>query len=309
MPTIFRIIRILFLFFKGIWISFWTLYQIALGALLVFMIWAVIQVTGYFHFWDIRVLRDINPPTTAFIEAERADLRSDSSLTDEERGVRWEWSPLDSIPKALREMVLVAEDGKFFSHQGFDIEQIEFAIVANHQSGRNARGASTITQQLAKNLYLSGDKELTRKMREAVITLLLENYLSKERILEIYLNVAQFDRGIFGVRSASEHYFSKLPNQLTQEEMLSLVSLLPSPTKWDPRRPNWAYNRHRARVQRNYALFRGLKIPTDTLSNNGDQARLDSLSRRLTDERWRELRSGPVVVEPDTNADTSESGD
>lgn len=91
--------------------------------------------------------------------------------------------------------------------------------------------------------------------------------------------------------------------------MLSLVSLLPSPTKWDPRRPNWAYNRHRARVQRNYALFRGLKIPTDTLSNNGDQARLDSLSRRLTDERWRELRSGPVVVEPDTNADTSESGD
>ncbi len=304
----FRIIRIILILLRGIWISIWTLYQIALGFLLVFLIWGAIQVTQYFHLWDIRALRHINPPTTAFIEAEKADLLADKSLTDAERGIHWEWTPLDSIPKAMRDMVLVAEDGKFFSHQGFDIEQIEYALVANHQSGKPARGASTITQQVAKNLYLSGDKELSRKMREAVITLLLENYLSKERILEIYLNIAQFDRGVFGVRAAGEHYFAKLPGQLNTEEMLGLASLLPSPTQWDPRRPSRAFVRHKARVHRNYALYRGIRIPVDSSLNEGDRLRLDSLSQRLVDERWRDLRSGPYLPEsePDAIKDSTE---
>src|SRR6185295_18077858 len=110
----------------------------------------------------------------------------------------------DSIPKQVQEVLLVAEDAKFFDHQGLDLEEIEYAMVSNHQAGKKFRGASTLTQQVAKNLYLSKDKEMSRKMREAAITLLLEQYLSKDRILEIYLNVAQFDARVFGIRAAAE---------------------------------------------------------------------------------------------------------
>ncbi|MCD6025398.1 MAG: mtgA [Fibrobacteria bacterium] len=274
----------------------WAVYQIALGLLLLAVLWGALQVWQYFHIGDIRALRARAPETTAFIEAERASLER-AGLPG---AIRWTWIPLDSIPRPIKELTLVAEDSKFYSHQGFDLEQIEYALVANHQAGRKTRGASTITQQVAKNLYLGGEKEMTRKAREAALALLLEHYLEKDRILEIYLNIAQFAPGVFGVREGARHHFGRDVRALTQEQMLGLVALLPAPEKWNPRRPTGAYLAHKRRVARNYGLFRGIQLMAE--SDSAGTGAYDSLGSLLSEENWRTLRSGPQRV--DEAADT-----
>lgn len=288
-----------FLTIKILWLTVWTLYQIALGAVLVGLVWGVIRVGEYFSVWDIRKLAHENPATTAFIESERDrltdSLRMAGSWPPPDTLIRWSWTPMDSIPAVIREAVLVAEDAKFYEHQGFDLEQIEYAIVANHQAGKKARGASTITQQVAKNLYLSKDKEMSRKLREAVITLVMEHFLTKDRILEVYLNVAQFDEGVFGVKAASRHWLKKDLKNLTQEEAINLVCLLPSPTKWDLKRPNNAFLQHKRLVLRNYILYKGLKLGADSTAVSWQDSVYAHLADRLSDERWKGLRSRPVA--------------
>ena len=197
MIRLFAVIGFLFRLVKYAWLALWTLYQLVLGALLVGAIWLALQIADYFHLGEIRALRHRPPESTAFIDAERRQLL-DSLNRSQERGAKapdtailWSWIPLDSVPKTFIELVLVAEDAKFHIHEGFDWEQIEYAIVANHQAGRQARGASTITQQVAKNLFLGGEKQMQRKLREAGIALLLEEILGKDRILELYLNIAR----------------------------------------------------------------------------------------------------------------------
>jgi monofunctional biosynthetic peptidoglycan transglycosylase len=276
--------------FKGIWI----VYQIVLGAVLLFLLMLTMEVWQYFHIGDIRSLRKHPPKTTAFIEAERAQ--------HPELAIRRTWIPLDSIPTMIQRLALVAEDAKFYSHQGFDLEQIEYALVANHQAGRKMRGASTITQQTAKNLYLGGEKEMSRKVREAALALLLEQTLTKDRILEVYLNIAQFGPGVFGVREGARYHFGKDVRNLTQEQMLSLVCLLPAPTRWNPNRPSGAYLSHKNRVSRNYGLLRSISPEGDSLGRDAAAA-FDSLGSMLSDEEWRQLRSGPYIERDD--ADTT----
>jgi monofunctional biosynthetic peptidoglycan transglycosylase len=289
----------LFLVVKTLWLTVWTLYQIALGAVLVALVVGVIKVGDYFALWDIRKLRDSNPSSTAFIEAERDrlqdSLRRAGVWPPPDTLIRWSWTPLDSIPRIVRELALVAEDAKFYQHQGFDLEQIEYAMVANHQAGRKARGASTITQQVAKNLYLNKDKELSRKAREAVITLLLEHHLPKDRILEIYLNIAQFDEGVFGIRAASLHHYRKKPAALTQEEAVNLVCLLPSPARWDFRRPTSAYLQHKRLVIRNFLLYKGFRGKADSTAVDWQQGVYASLAEQLVEDRWKTLRSRPIA--------------
>jgi monofunctional biosynthetic peptidoglycan transglycosylase len=285
-------LRVLTLLAKTVWAA----YQIALGLLLLALLWGALQVWQYFHVGDIRALRERPPRTTAFMEAERLDFER-AGLPGE---IRWTWIPLDSIPRPVKELALVAEDSKFYSHQGFDLEQIEYALVANHQAGRKTRGASTITQQVAKNLYLGGEKEMTRKAREAALSLLLEHYLEKDRILEIYLNIAQFAPGVFGVREGARHHFGRDVRELTFDQMLSLVCLLPAPEKWNPRRPTGVYLSHKRRVARNYGLFRGIQSVADA-DSTGTGA-YDSLGSLLSEENWRTLRSGPE--RPDEASDT-----
>jgi|GEM_PF-732338 len=294
--------------FKTLWLTVWTLYQIALGAILVGLVWSIWWVAEYFSVMDIHRLRNENPKATAFIEAERDrlsdSLRMAGIMPKADSLIKWSWLPLDSIPKTISEAVLVAEDAKFFEHQGFDLEQIEYALVANHQAGKKARGASTITQQVAKNLYLSKDKELSRKAREAVITLLLEDQLSKERILEIYLNIAQFDEGVFGVKEAARHHFKKEPANLTQDEAINLICLLPSPVKWNLKRPNNAFSQHKRLVLRNYALFKGMKLKMDTTGTGWELVTYSDLSEQLSEERWKGLRSRPYA-EPQAGGDSA----
>ncbi len=286
---------------RGVVLAFktlWMAYQLALGFVLIVLFSLFLQLWSHFHIGDIRALRHAPPETTAFIEAARAE---NPALE-----IRHTWIPLDSIPRTLRRLVLVAEDAKFYTHQGFDLEQIEYALVANHQAGRKMRGASTITQQTAKNLYLGGEKEMSRKVREAVLALLLEQTLTKDRILEVYLNIAQFGPGVFGVREGARHHFDREVHELTQEQMLSLTALLPAPTRWNPQRPTGAYLSHKNRVARNYGLLRTITPAHDSLpggvgDGDTDGEALDSLGTLLSDEAWRTLRSGPVGS-PDAGA-------
>ncbi len=141
------------------------------------------------------------------------------------------WVPKASISKHMDTAVLICEDGAFFRHRGFDEEAIRNSIRENVKAGRFVRGASTISMQLAKNLYLSREKTLSRKLQEAVLTHLLEQELSKDQILELYLNVIEFGPGIYGIGPAAAHYFNSSAGQLSLGQSLYLASILPNPKR------------------------------------------------------------------------------
>jgi membrane peptidoglycan carboxypeptidase len=126
---------------------------------------------------------------------------------------------------------LVSEDGRFFQHHGFDQEMIRHALAADLSLGRIDRGASTLTQQLVKNLYLSGERTAARKLEEAVLTWRMEQLVPKRRILEYYLNLVEFGPGVFGVADAAERYFGKEPEELGADEAAQLAALLPAPRR------------------------------------------------------------------------------
>lgn len=136
---------------------------------------------------------------------------------------------LSQISPYMQKAVVLTEDSSFWTHQGFDLQEMHNSLKANMEKGRFARGGSTITQQLAKNLFLSKDKTLTRKVIEAVITVRLEKVLSKKEILEKYLNVVQFGKNIFGIKQAAQFYFKKSPAQLNLVESAFLTFMLPNP--------------------------------------------------------------------------------
>lgn len=139
---------------------------------------------------------------------------------------------LSEISNYMEKAVVLTEDASFWQHQGFDFEEIEKSIKKNIETGKYSRGGSTITQQLAKNLFLSREKTLLRKVKEAIITIRIEKKLKKREILERYLNVVQFGKGIFGIKQAAQFYFKKAPAHLNVVESAFLTFLLPSPEKY-----------------------------------------------------------------------------
>jgi monofunctional biosynthetic peptidoglycan transglycosylase len=141
------------------------------------------------------------------------------------------WRPLESLPPVLERAVLTAEDDRFFLHKGFDLDTIRRAVSADLTAHRFERGASTISQQVVKNLFLSGERTAARKLEEAVLTWRLEQILSKRRILELYLNLVELGPGLYGVAEASERYFGKEPDQLSLDEAAQLAALLPAPRR------------------------------------------------------------------------------
>jgi transglycosylase-like protein len=140
--------------------------------------------------------------------------------------------PLADVPPLFLRTLLIAEDAGFYSHPGIDLRELPAALITDWSRGGAARGASTITQQLAKNLFLSHDKQLGRKLQELPLTFLLESALSKDRILEIYLNVIEWGPGLFGLRPAARTYFGREPQELTPAQMAFLVSIIPGPLKY-----------------------------------------------------------------------------
>jgi monofunctional biosynthetic peptidoglycan transglycosylase len=179
---------------------------------------------------SVAVLATDNPSTTALMEARLEEARTQGRPYQRE----WIWVPLSSMSPHLKKAVISSEDVSFYSHEGFDWEGIRDAIVRNVGAGRLHRGGSTITQQLAKNLYLSSDKTLLRKAREALITLALERHLGKPRILELYLNIAEWGQGIYGAEAAARHHFGKSALELSPEEAALLAAILPAPRSYDP---------------------------------------------------------------------------
>jgi len=144
------------------------------------------------------------------------------------------WMPLNRISPYLVKAVLIGEDDKFYRHSGFDIDGIKKAIEKDIREKKLKYGGSTITQQLAKNLYLSPSKNPVRKIQEAIITWRIEKTLSKKRILELYLNVAEWGEGIFGAEAAARHYFGKSAFDLNPMESAKLTASLPNPIKYNP---------------------------------------------------------------------------
>ena len=183
-------------------------------------------------FPDVESLTRTNPTTTALIDARTAD----AAVNGKPVTVQRTWVPLSKIARHLQQAVIVSEDASFYQHEGFDWNGLKDAAQRDWQQGTFSRGGSTITQQLAKNLYLSPDKSLVRKAREALITRALEHHLRKARILELYLNVVEWGRGVYGVEAAARHHFHKSAAALSAEEAAILAAMLPSPRRYDPLR-------------------------------------------------------------------------
>lgn len=180
---------------------------------------------------DVSDLKSRNPKKTALmgIRLRQAEKQGDAFSVEQD------WVLFESIPQLLKDTVRIAEDAGFYWHKGIDLEELKEAIKRNIQEKKFTRGASTITQQLAKNLYLSTKKSPIRKIKEYLIARRLEKNLSKDRIFELYLNVIELGHGIFGVQAAAFRYFGKPVGMLTLEEMVRLVAILPRPLFTDPR--------------------------------------------------------------------------
>lgn len=174
-----------------------------------------------------------HPPTmTAFMDRELDRLREKNPKAV----LRQHWVDYNNISNNLKRAIIVAEDAKFAEHDGFDWEAIQKAMEKNQKRGKPVAGGSTISQQLAKNLFLSGDRSLFRKAEEAIITLMMESILDKERIFEIYLNVAEWGEGVFGAEAAARHYFGVSARTLSREQSAKLAAMLPRPRFYDRNR-------------------------------------------------------------------------
>lgn len=193
------------------------------------------------------VLRWVDPPVTAFMIAGK--IRGERIVS--------EWVEYAEIPPELALAVVAAEDQRFPRHFGFDLVEIQDALGTLMRGGR-PRGASTISQQLAKNLFLWSGRNMLRKGLEAWFTVLLETLWSKHRILEVYLNVAQFGDGIYGIGAASREYFGTVPSRLTNHQISLLVSVLPDPTGANPNAPSAYLHQRAAFVRRHMQSLGGV---------------------------------------------------
>ncbi len=196
-----------------------------------------------------------NPGSTAWM-----GLRDKEGIEKGKKPRRYQiWVPINSISPHLKNAVLVAEDSAFFQHEGLDYDEIKEAIKVDTEKLEFARGASTISQQLAKNLYLSPSKDPLRKLKELAITLALERYLTKRRIFEIYLNVIEWGEGIYGAEAASRSYFGKSCFDLTEDEAAALAAVIINPRRYSPVAPNRRIRNRIARIRERMQRYRYYK--------------------------------------------------
>ncbi|MDO8438325.1 MAG: monofunctional biosynthetic peptidoglycan transglycosylase [Nitrosomonadaceae bacterium] len=198
----------------------WRFLFFLAGAVLLYQLW----IFGHIVYWNF-----YNPSTSAFMQ-ERLDVLQEKKP---EAMLHHQWVPYERISPHLKRAIIAAEDGKFLQHEGFDFEAIQEAYEKNLEKGKFVRGGSTISQQLVKNLFLSGKKTPWRKIEEAIITLMLENVMSKRRILEIYLNKIEWGNGVFGAEAASRHYYGVSASALTAKQAARLAAMVPNPRFYD----------------------------------------------------------------------------
>jgi monofunctional biosynthetic peptidoglycan transglycosylase len=218
---------------------------LAVGLLLLLQLWYL----GHVVYW-----RSNNPTETAFMEREAERLQSGKPAVR----IRHQWTPYARISNHLKRAVVTAEDARFTEHEGVDWDAVQKAYEDNARRGRRARGGSTISQQLAKNLFLSGDKSYVRKVQELVITAMLEAFWDKQRILEVYLNVVEWGEGVFGAEAAARQYFGVSAAQLSVEQAARLAAYLPNPKRYGRLRSGPYLDRRAAAIGR---LMAGAQIP------------------------------------------------
>ena len=190
---------------------------------------AILGGFAYYCFYpDLGKLKKENPRKTALMEIREAEWKE----KERRLSVRQKWVALPRISPYVVKAVLIAEDDKFWSHSGFDLDAMQKAMEKDLKAKKLRFGGSTISQQLVKNLYLSPSKNPLRKLKEAVITWRLEKTVSKRRILEIYLNVAEWGDGIFGIQAAAERYYGKSASALGPRQAARLAAVLPNPRKY-----------------------------------------------------------------------------
>ena len=205
--------------------------RIGLFVLLALLAWLAWE---WITFPDVAKLAKERPKTTAFMEQRKRELRRQGKNAD----IEWTWVSYGRISPSLRRAVLVAEDNEFYEHQGVDTKAMKEAFERNWKRGRITHGGSTITQQLAKNLYLSPSRNPLRKVREYFIARSLEKNLSKKRILEIYLNVVEMGERQYGAEAGARHHFGKSAAALAPGEAALLAGCLPNPRLMNPSHPN-----------------------------------------------------------------------
>jgi monofunctional biosynthetic peptidoglycan transglycosylase len=205
-------------------VALWKGFCYSLGALVIAFVLAQL-----WFFGNILYLSHYDPGSTAFMERRLEVLRQKKPGAQ----LRRTWVPYDRISAQLKRAVVAAEDAKFLDHEGFDWEAIQKAMTKNEQRGKVVAGASTISQQLAKNLFLSGERSWLRKGQEAIITWMMERTLSKRRILELYLNVAEWGEGVFGAEAAARYHFGAPASALGPEQAAYLAAVLPSPRRYE----------------------------------------------------------------------------
>lgn len=196
---------------------------VLVAAIVLYNLW----IFGHIVYW-----RSHNPSASAFMNEQLAKLQED----DPEAELRQKWVPYAQISPNLKRALIAAEDAKFADHEGFDWDGIEAAFEKNLKQGRIVAGGSTISQQLAKNLFLSSKKTPWRKLEEAAITVMLEKVLDKRRIFEIYLNVIEWGNGVFGAEAAARYYFHTSASRLSAGQAAKLAAMVPNPRYYDEHR-------------------------------------------------------------------------
>ena len=198
----------------------WRSAALVLAAIVVYQFWIFGNVVWWVWF---------NPSTSAFMERRLEVLHEDNP----EAVLRHKWVPYERISINLKRAMIAAEDAKFLDHDGFDWEAIQKAYEKNIIKGKIVAGGSTISQQLAKNLFLSGKRTPWRKAQEALITVMIENVMTKRRIFEIYLNIIEWGNGVFGAEAAARHYYDTSATYLDAEQAARLAAMVPKPRYYD----------------------------------------------------------------------------
>lgn len=227
------------------WRWLWRAALLLGAAVLAYQLW----VFAHIWYWV-----DHNPTQSAFMERR---LRA-AQEKNPDAALRHRWIPYERISVHLKRAMVAAEDARFLEHEGFDWEGIQDAYEKNLKKGKIVAGGSTISQQLAKNLFLSGERSMLRKAQEAVITLMIERMMSKRRILEIYLNIVEWGDGVFGAEAAAQHYFKVSATALGPYQAARLAAMTPKPRFYDKRRSTPWLERKTAIIQ---ARMYAVKIP------------------------------------------------
>ena len=268
------------------------LFKIGLSIGLLLLLYIAVS----FVYPDIYRLKKSNPRKSAMMEYRERQWKE----AGKDLKIRQTWVPLSRISPYMTKAVLIAEDDKFWHHEGFDFDGIERALDKDIRDGKFKAGGSTISQQLAKNLFLSPSKNPVRKVKEAILTYRMEHTLSKRRILELYLNVAEWGEGIFGVEAAARHYFGVPAAAISAEQAVRLASVLPNPHKYSPVNQS-RYVDNRSRIIYGIMVRRGIVIPEYDevmIPDKAGEAPEAALSNRSTINRSPAPAPPGLITEP-----------